>query len=1454
MESAPHVRGRGRGGGSHDAGRQPHSRNRQWVAGENGQRSGSNTPYHSDGERWERGGHRGGRGGRGAHRGRGKFSNVSLRVNSAPHANDTESEQETIIPDGHMDEAEEDHEEDHEEEYEEYEAVELEEPPLDTLEEREKFYQGLVKARELERKKAIAEGKMDDPNVPKRLEDAISVVGTCLDMCPRFERYRRERENNLFEWETIPGTKRVDHKRAVKMYERAAGDKTLPSDLRPPHVLKRTLDYLFHDLLPRGGFSATFNFIRDRSRAVRNDFTMQHSYGAEAIECHDRCARFHILALHFERDRTGFSIALEEQQLMNTLQSLKEFYEDQRGRYESPTELEMRVYHRLIHIRDQKERHEDIPENITSHPVFKLTTDFRLHVQRKSAPISKTSKLVVDAEGMQIFGNLANVLREQGSVVMIYLVACILERLFGKDAIDDIEAIRGGLSIPDIIDGVSSVDEYDDHADDEMYDELLTEDERQETTDPASLAPQPTTTGWSSSPFGGPLAAAVPPPAPPPVTASAFSTISTTPNVFNTQSAFGASAFPSSSTSVFGVPAKSVFGVPASVTPQASTSAAAPPANVFGSSSLTFPAPASNPPPATALPTTTTTKPTTSIFASSLGGQPNPFNVVTSSSPSTTASQAPPSSISRPSAMFGDSHTRTSLPSVNGLSSSAATSHGPPATALNPAAVPFMPKLTSTLSDLPSTSSGFPLGGPFQRSSSPSPSPLPSDTKAPPTPAPAPISASSSFSFPPSSTTKKISPPATQRTSTTPPILPKINTDTSSSPFRNGFATPTAPPPLGKHQPISLPSTPSINAPTNPMLNFIKGSLGTPISSSGPETLSPLFMSSPTTTGRFPVPEFSLNGRTPSRSNFEQSTGLLNGKGKSRAKTPVDEEELENKSTHFIQRSTLVRSCFHRWHERIIERATWIEACNQSDAYQQKIKHQRQSPAMQPDKKRRMSAGFGTVVDSPVKKRARRRVSSIYRPPQTDEELAQRFKENHKEHERRWAQGSFLKVITNHVKTKFHGTLPHASWRIWLSTNPESDATAIWLERKFDVPASGDWVSEAVFSIPLTQTKDPTISNSPGIIVFESTPLTGVTDDLERKYRILDDCTRLRDIVNAFPANRHFVPSLLVISWVEEGHHTAALDFVDMVNKLVESHSISSYHTFSVTSATTDLDEKLGEALNTLSLDLDGNLVRSLTIRGAFKTFEPAFTSFISEWIENCSHDSYFDWYIFGQIVHAAVALMDTTTRSVLGLISEEPYDTFPAFDSSGVTDNSSAYDHIIAWLSAMGGSAENIALNLQTHRDIGQDFPAREFLEQLWDFTQSKVEMRLKRDPRTKFYILISDITVALEAQRKAYEPHKARLGKALHMSVRRSPKRSVSVDTELTSSQSKRRRLSSSIESSVGVPTPLTSPHLNGDLSPSPTPTSISLTPSEGPAIVTVAMLRALTRDIKSKYAGSG
>ncbi|KAG6840779.1 hypothetical protein C0991_004384, partial [Blastosporella zonata] len=1450
MESAPHIRGRGRGNG------QTHSRNRQWVAVENGQRSGSSTPYHSDNERWERGGHRGGHRGRGAPRGRGKFSNVSLRIAPPSHADLLEPD--TIVLDEEMDEALAD----------DAGFEEPEEPVLDTTEEREKFYQTLVKAREVERKKAIAEGKMDDPSVAKRLEDAITVVGTCMDMCPRFERYRRERENNLFQWEMIPGTKRVDHKRAVKIYERAAGDKTLPSDLRPPPVLKKTLDYLFHDLLAQGGFSATYDFIRDRSRSVRNDFTMQHSYGPEAIECHDRCARFHILALHLGRDITKFSIPLEEQQLMNTLQSLKEFYEDQRGRYQSPTELEMRVYHRLIHIRDQKERHEDIPEHISSHPVFKITTQFRLHVQKKSAPINKTSVLNVDEEGMRIFGDLANVLRDQGSVVMIYLVACILERLFGKDAIDDIDAIRGDLSISDIIDGISpsahgdqEEDGYAQHIDDEYeeHDETLgiTDDEEDIAND--SSHPQPGTSTFGSSPFGAPSVA---PQAPVSLPAtSAFSTIKTTPNVFGTPSPFGSSTFPSSSTPIFGIPATSVFGKPSPApSSQTSISTTVAPTNVFGTENLFFPTPG----PSLPATTTLTAPPPKSTFPS-FNGKPNSFTT-NASTPSTTIDSKGASFDTPTKSLFGESSIfgKPSTSLVNGFGPTTAQTT-PATSALNPMAAVFTPPQTEpSQTETPTPFSGTPAGVLFQRSSNPSPSPIPPNSNAPPTPAPPPTLFSTPFStsFPPASSSTTIpAPPPIQRISFNPPVLPRINTNTSSGPSEAALVTPTVPPPPPKPHLISLPPTPTVAPPPKTILNFVKGNVATPTSSTNHQgMLSPLFMPSPTTSG---LQEFPFNRKSPSKGTAQQPASLLldiHGKGKSPAMPLVDKEALEKTCSTFERKSAIVRFCLRRWHQRIIERVAWIEACRQSDAYKRKLKRQQQSPAYS-DKKRRISAGPGTITESPIKKRLRRRVSSEYHPPRTDEELAQRLKENHEEHERRWAQGSFLKVITNHVKSKLNGKLPHPSWRAWLSMNPDSDATAIWLERKFDVPVSGDWVSEAVFSIPLMRTADP---DSPGIIIFECTPLEGVTDDLERKYRILDDCARLRDIVQAFPPNRHFIPSLLIISWKEEEQKKSASDFTDMVNNLVESHLIEDFQTFAITSATKDIDGKLGDALNALSLDVQGKLVRVLDTRGTFKLFESSFTSFISEWIETCAANDSFDWHMFTQVVQAAISIINSAARAVGGLLSEQPpHSILPMFDSGPITDNVSAYDRSIQWLSALDKSAGNIAQDLQAHRDIGQDFPSREFFARLWDLAQSQVEIRMNIDSTVKVYVPVKDITAAVEAQNKAYEPLRTQLGRTLHLSIRRSPvvirRRSFTADTEaelMSSSQSKRRRLFSPVDHESELDADLDrltpSPYLNGngDLSPSPSVSNLSLPLSEGsaaPGVVTVAMLRALTRVVK-------
>lgn len=73
-----------------------------------------------------------------------------------------------------------------------------------------------------------------------------------------------------------------------------------------------------------------------------------------------------------------------------------------------------------------------------------------------------------------------------------------------------------------------------------------------------------------------------------------------------------------------------------------------------------------------------------------------------------------------------------------------------------------------------------------------------------------------------------------------------------------------------------------------------------------------------------------------------------------------------------------------------------------------------------------------------------------------------------------------------------------AEWRIWLSMNTENDGTAIWLERKFDVPESGEWISDGVFSVSLLPEFQGTPNSCPGLIVFERTPAGDLDDVLEK--------------------------------------------------------------------------------------------------------------------------------------------------------------------------------------------------------------------------------------------------------------------------------------------------------------------------------------------------------------------
>ena len=200
----------------------------------------------------------------------------------------------------------------------------------------------------------------------------------------------------------------------------------------------------------------------------------------------------------------------------------------------------MRVYHRLIHIRDQKERPEDIPSHILDHPVFKLTTKFRLLVQAKSAPITRSSPLSVDHEAMDVFSELITVLQGEGNYSMIYLVACIIEHLFGTDTVDNIESLRENLTIPDIIDGNSSTVDDQHGTIVEEVDAMQEEEEPPFETDMVDV-PQSSSkplgrsgTQWLNDTFGPVPSESpfIPPSSISESPKSAFSNLTAVPNVF----------------------------------------------------------------------------------------------------------------------------------------------------------------------------------------------------------------------------------------------------------------------------------------------------------------------------------------------------------------------------------------------------------------------------------------------------------------------------------------------------------------------------------------------------------------------------------------------------------------------------------------------------------------------------------------------------------------------------------------------------------------------------------------------------------------------------------------------------------------------------------------------------------------------------------------------------------
>ena len=233
--------------------------------------------------------------------------------------------------------------------------------------------------------------------------------------------------------------------RMVKRFRRSAAgdDEQLPSDIRTPATLKRSLDYLINDVIGGGETLATVHkFVWDRTRSIRNDFSIQQVSKDEdvrmAVECFEMIARFHILSLHQLSNPENlaggnFDAHQEREQLNNTLLSLMYYYDDHRQRQDFKNEPEFRAYCIIL---EMQATHPDLEDRMQSWPKELLQSGpvqnaFQLHAAASNTlidqgPLKPTTPFLIAQSNYEGFW------KRMKSQQISYLMACLAESHFSQ--------------------------------------------------------------------------------------------------------------------------------------------------------------------------------------------------------------------------------------------------------------------------------------------------------------------------------------------------------------------------------------------------------------------------------------------------------------------------------------------------------------------------------------------------------------------------------------------------------------------------------------------------------------------------------------------------------------------------------------------------------------------------------------------------------------------------------------------------------------------------------------------------------------------------------------------------------------------------------------------------------------------------------------------------------------
>lgn len=187
-------------------------------------------------------------------------------------------------------------------------------------------------------------------------------------MCDEKERVERIYNGSVAPEEQLPhpetGHLVPIEGRMVKAFRRSAAgtDRQIPEELRTAKTCWKTLHYLFDHIMGSDDrLGRHHKFVWDRTRAIRNDFTIQGFTKTDDVKyevaCYEGIIRFHILSLHQLSDATQiysngeYSRQQEIAQLKATFTSLLDRYDTFSQNMHFRNEPEFRAYFALFSAR-----------------------------------------------------------------------------------------------------------------------------------------------------------------------------------------------------------------------------------------------------------------------------------------------------------------------------------------------------------------------------------------------------------------------------------------------------------------------------------------------------------------------------------------------------------------------------------------------------------------------------------------------------------------------------------------------------------------------------------------------------------------------------------------------------------------------------------------------------------------------------------------------------------------------------------------------------------------------------------------------------------------------------------------------------------------------------------------------------------------------------------------------